>query len=796
MKNIFRFLAEAKGAVAVIVALLIIQAYCDLALPSYTSDLLNVGLQQNGIADAVPETIREESLETLELFLTDKDTEKAEAAYAEADGEGVRKLKKITADERETLHDILALPESVVFQMGNSEEGSKMLEMAKGAIGLGLMSKDELQEQMQERLSQMDGSTDMFLDQVAVGYVAAEYEAQGADVNAIRNAYLFRVGAKMLLMALIMAIVAILTGYIAAKVSAGIGRNLRERLYTKVMNFTSAEIEQFSTASLITRCTNDIQQVQMLTVMLLRMVTYAPILAIAGVFKVIQTGSSMSWIIVLAVILLAICIAILFAVAYPKFQIMQQLVDRLNLVSREILSGVMPIRAFGRQKYEEERFKKANTDLFKTQLFTNRTMTFMMPVMMFIMNGVSVLIVWVGGHGVDTGSVQVGDLTAFITYSMVIIMGFLMLSMISIMLPRAGVAADRIAEVLETEISLKDADVTRDAELEQRLKGAEMHKDDGAADGDDFGCNRGQLTGGVLTFDDVSFTYPGAESPVLEHISFTAEPGKTTAIIGSTGCGKSTLIHLIPRFYDVTEGSITLDGIDIRELSQKKLRDCIGYVPQKGVLFSGTIESNLKYAGEQVTDADIEAAAAIAQATEFIDTKENRYQSDIAQNGSNVSGGQRQRLSIARAIAKHPQIFLFDDSFSALDYKTDSLLRRALAEQVQNATVIIVAQRISTILHADQILVMEEGRVVGMGTHRELLENCQTYLEIARGQMSEEEIQKELKKPKEEIPDSEKEKSMEEKSGRTGKEQPVEEDKNVRECSVNKEDNSTRKGGE
>ena len=714
MKNIFRFLAGAKGAVAVIVGLLIIQAYCDLSLPSYTSDLLNIGLQQNGIADAVPDTIRAESLEMLELFLSDEDTEKAEAAYSEADEEGIRSLKKITADEREALDGILALPESVVFQMGNSEEGAKMLEMAKSAVSIGLMSKETLQE----RLSQMDGMTDMFLDQVAVGYVAAEYEAQGADVNAIRNAYLFKVGLKMLLMAFVMAVVAILTGYIAAKVSAGIGRSLREQLYTKVMNFTSAEIEQFSTASLITRCTNDIQQVQMLTVMLLRMVTYAPILAIAGVFKVIQTGSSMSWIIVLAVILLAVCIAVLFAAAYPKFKIMQQLVDRLNLVAREILTGVMPIRAFGRQTYEEGRFRNANTELFRTQLFTNRTMTFMMPVMMFIMNGVSVLIVWVGGHGVDTGTVQVGDLTAFITYSMVIIMGFLMLSMISIMLPRAGVAADRIAEVLETEISLKDADATKDAKLKQA---------------------------GVLTFSDVSFTYPGAESPVLEHISFTAEPGKTTAIIGSTGCGKSTLIHLIPRFYDVTEGSITLDGIDIRELSQKKLRDCIGYVPQKGVLFSGTIESNLKYAGEQVTDADMEAAAAIAQATELIDTKKKRYQSETAQNGSNVSGGQRQRLSIARAIAKHPQIFLFDDSFSALDYKTDALLRQALAEQVQNATVIIVAQRISTILHADQILVMEEGRVVGMGTHRELLENCQTYLEIARGQMSEEEIQSALK---------------------------------------------------
>ena len=745
MKNIFRFLAGAKGAVAVIVGLLIIQAYCDLSLPSYTRDLLNIGLQQNGIADAVPDTIRAESLEMLELFLSDEDTEKAEAAYSEADEEGIRSLKKITADEREALDGILALPESVVFQMRNSEEGAKMLEMAKSAVSIGLMSKETLQEQLQERLSQMDGMTDMFLDQVAVGYVAAEYEAQGADVNAIRNAYLLKVGLKMLLMAFVMAVVAVLTGYIAAKVSAGIGRSLREQLYTKVMNFTSAEIEQFSTASLITRCTNDIQQVQMLTVMLLRMVTYAPILAIAGVFKVIQTGSSMSWIIVLAVILLAVCIAVLFAVAYPKFKIMQQLVDRLNLVAREILTGVMPIRAFGRQTYEEGRFRNANTELFRTQLFTNRTMTFMMPVMMFIMNGVSVLIVWVGGHGVDTGTVQVGDLTAFITYSMVIIMGFLMLSMISIMLPRAGVAADRIAEVLETEISLKDADATRDAELEQRMSGTETCSGGETSEGETPGSGQELSTEGVLIFDDVSFTYPGAESPVLEHISFTAEPGKTTAIIGSTGCGKSTLIHLIPRFYDVTEGSITLDGIDIRELSQKKLRDCIGYVPQKGVLFSGTIESNLKYAGGQVTDADMEAAAAIAQATEFIDTKKKRYQSEIAQNGSNVSGGQRQRLSIARAIAKHPQIFLFDDSFSALDYKTDALLRQALAEQVQNATVIIVAQRISTILHADQILVMEEGSIVGKGTHRELLENCQTYLEIARGQMSEEEIQSALK---------------------------------------------------
>ncbi|MCM1273269.1 MAG: ABC transporter ATP-binding protein/permease [Clostridium sp.] len=719
MKNIFHFLSKAKSAVAVIIILLIVQAYCDLALPTYTSDLLNVGLQQNGIEDAVPETIRRESLDTLELFLTDAETEALEASYLAADSDGVRSLKDIEDADREKLHSILLLPESVVFQMAGSEEGAAGLQQIKAAIASGAMTKEDFRQQMQNTLTQMEGMTDTFLDQIAVSYVSAEYEAQGVDLNKIRNTYLWKVGMKMLAMALVMAVVAVLTGYIASVISAGIGRDLREQLYTKVMGFTSAEIEKFSTASLITRCTNDIQQVQMLVVMLLRMVTYAPILAVAGVIKVIQTGSQMSWIIVVAVIALAVCIAVLFAIAYPKFKVMQKLVDRLNLVSRELLTGVMPIRAFGRQGYEEERFAKANTDLFKTQLFTNRTMTFMMPVMMLIMNGVSVLIVWVGAQGVDAGTVQVGNLTAFITYSMVIIMSFLMLSMISIMLPRAGVAADRIEEVLETEVSLVDAPDTKDKELEHMK--------------------------GVLVFSDVSFAYPGAETPVLEHISFTAEPGKTTAIIGSTGCGKSTLMHLIPRFYDVSEGSITLDGVDIREISQKKLRDSIGYVPQKGVLFSGTIESNLKYGGEKITDEDMESAAAISQAVEFIEAKEAGYQAPIAQNGSNVSGGQRQRLSIARAIAKHPQVYLFDDSFSALDYKTDAALRSALAKQTGSATVIIVAQRISTIMHADQILVMEEGCIVGMGTHKELLENCETYMEIARGQLSEEEIQSVLK---------------------------------------------------
>ena len=719
MKHIFQFLTKAKAQVAFIIVLLIIQAYCDLALPTYTSDLLNVGLQQNGIEDAVPETIRQESLETLELFLDDAQIQTLEAAYGKAGANGVRALDELTEDEREKLNDLLRLPESVAFQLENSPEGQESLRLIKEVIAAGMMTKEDLKKQMGDKISEMDASAELMMDQVAVAYVSAEYEAQEKDLNDIRNAYLFKVGAKMLLMALGMAAVAVMTGYIASKVSAGIGRDLRERLYTKVMGFTNAEIEKFSTASLITRCTNDIQQVQMLTVMLLRMVTYAPILAVAGVIKVIQTGSQMSWIIVVAVIALALCIAVLFVISYPKFKIMQSLVDRLNLVSRELLTGVMPIRAFGRQDYEEKRFARANTDLFKTQLFTNRTMTFMMPVMMLIMNGVSVLIVWVGARGVDTGAVQVGDLTAFITYSMVIIMSFLMLSMISIMLPRAGIAADRIAEVLETPISLTDAARIRDNELENGK--------------------------GVLTFSDVSFSYPGAQSPVLEHISFTAEPGKTTAIIGSTGCGKSTLIHLIPRFYDVTEGSISIDGVDIREISQKALRDRIGYVPQKGVLFSGTVESNLKYGGEQITDSEMKLAARIAQATEFIESKEAGYQSPIAQNGSNVSGGQRQRLSIARAIAKRPRIFLFDDSFSALDYKTDANLRAELAKHTKNATVIIVAQRISTIMYAEQILVMEEGRIVGRGTHRELLKNCETYLEIARGQLSEEEIQSALK---------------------------------------------------
>ncbi len=719
MKNIFKFLAGSARWVLLIIVLLIVQAWCDLALPSYTSDLLNVGLQQGGIEDNVPDTIRAESLKTLQIFLSDEEAEQLEDAYEEADAEGIRSLKSDA--DREMLDDLMGMPEAICYQLENSDQVEVSLDQLLMAVESGMMTKEDIQGRLSESMAAMESSvdgmedlTDMYVGQVAVQYVAAEYEAQGVDMNQLRNAYLLRVGIRMLLMALLMMAVSICTSLIASVVSAGIGRDLRSRLYEKVMGFTNGEMEQFSTASLITRATNDIQQIQMVSVMLLRMVIYAPILAIGGIIKVVQTNLEMGWVILLAVVLLLIVVFILMRIALPKFKIMQTLVDRLNQVSREILTGVMPIRAFSREDHEEERFEEANQNLFRTQLFTNRTMTFMMPIMMLIMNGVSVLIVWVGGHHVDGGTLQVGDLTAFITYSMVIVMGFLMLSMISIMLPRAGVAADRIVEVLDTEITLQDPETPQDEKLSDSK--------------------------GVLTFHDVSFRYPKAEADALEQISFTAEPGKTTAIIGSTGSGKTTLMNLIPRFFDVTEGQITLDGVDIRSISQEKLHDLIGYVPQKGVLFSGTIESNLKFGGASITDQDMKEAAEIAQASSFIDEKEAGYASAIAQGGTNVSGGQRQRLSIARAIAKHPKIYLFDDSFSALDYKTDLALRKALAEKTQDATVIIVAQRISTILHADQILVMEDGRIVGRGTHKELLESCSTYQEIAGSQLSQEEL--------------------------------------------------------
>lgn len=712
MKNIFRFMKGSRRYILLIIALLIFQAYCDLSLPNYTSDVLNVGLQQNGIDCAAPKTIRQETLDSLGVFISDENLAIVEAAYEAPDEEGVRKLSKKA--DKEQVADILMLPESILFQLQSNTDLGFSVEDIQSAIDAGMMTKDQFLAMMDEKLSAYGDMSDMYLKQVAVGFVAAEYQAQGVKLSKIQNRYLFRVGAKMLLMALFMTITAVITGLIASKVSARIGMNLREQVYNKVMKFTNAEMEKFSTASLITRSTNDIQQIQMVTVMLLRMIAYAPILAIFGVFHVIRTSPGMSWIIVLAVAILLGSVGVLVGIAMPKFKKMQSLVDRMNLVSREFLSGIMPIRAFTREAHEEKRFEEANKDLFKTQLFTHRTMAFMFPIMMFVMNGVSVLIVWVGAHKVDAGTIQVGDLTAFITYSMVIVMSFLMLSMISIILPRAGVAADRIVEVLNTPISLDDPANPKDDQIANAK--------------------------GRLSFENVEFKYPGAEDPALEDINFTAEPGQVTAIIGSTGCGKTTLVNLIPRFFDVTKGAIKLDGVDIREVTQGKLRDTIGYVPQKGMLFSGTIESNIKYAGETVTDDDMKEAAAIAQAEEFINAKEDKYDSEIAQEGSNVSGGQRQRLSIARAIAKHPKIYLFDDSFSALDYKTDLKLRTDLMKYTGDSTVIIVAQRISTILHADKILCMDEGKIVGIGTHEELMNNCETYMEIAKSQLSEAEL--------------------------------------------------------
>ena len=725
MKNIFKFLFKHKLAMVGIILLLILQAYCDLSLPSLTSDVLNYGLQQGGIEDAVPNTIRESELDTLKIFAKAEDEEFIEASYEQADSNGIRALKDDV--DREKLNDAVVLPECVIYQLNNDEaidyhkeEGD--IDMAPSVdsivlmVKLGMLSKEDLQTSITQMMGQFGDFSDSILDQMAVMYVSAEYAGQGLDLEEIRNDYLWKSGAKMLLMSLVMTVAAIFIGLLASKTSSKIGMELRSGIYTKVMSFTDAEMEKFSTASLITRSTNDIQQIQFVSVMLLRMVLYSPILAIGGIIKVSQTKTGMSWIIVLAVCVLAALVGILIAIAMPKFKKMQTLVDKLNLVSREILSGIMPIRAFSREKHEEQRFNDANTELYKTQLFTNRVMTFMMPIMMFVMNGISVLIVWIGANGVNDGQIQVGDLTAFITYTMVIVMSFLMIAMICIMLPRAGVAADRIVEVLKTDVVLKDP--ADDKKRDDELKNAK----------------------GVLAFNNVSFAYPGADEPAISGITFTAEPSKTTAIIGSTGCGKSTLVKLIPRFSDVTTGSITIDGIDIRDVSAHTLREQIGYVPQKGVLFSGTIESNIKYAGDSVSDDDMHEAASIAQAEDFIESKEDKYDSAIAQGGTNVSGGQKQRLSIARAIAKKPKIFVFDDSFSALDYKTDLKLRRALSEKTADATVVIVAQRISTILHADNIIVLDEGQMVGQGTHSELMQSCDVYKQIASSQLSEAEL--------------------------------------------------------
>ena len=758
MKNLFKYAASYWKAMIAIVLILVVQAYCDLSLPAYTSDIVNVGIQQGGIEDEVPRQIATEEMEKLLLFVSEDDQQTVMDAYTE-DNTSYKKeayvLKDSVAEEENTmenLKDILQIPMMMTSGIESGSDTTKQMEdklkeqMSQGmaqsmpqgadrtmpegmpqgksqAVSLDDMSMFDLLkmlpaeqratmvEKIEEQMSEMP---DTILDQAAVSFCRSAYKDLGMDMDQTQIHYLLKTGGQMAALALLGMAASIMVAFLASRVGASAGRDLRSGVFHKVVGFSNNEFNHFSTASLITRSTNDIQQIQMLIVMLLRMVLYAPILAIGGVLQVMKTNVSMSWIIGLAVIIIAFVVLLLFLVVMPKFKVLQNLVDKLNLVTREILTGLPVIRAFSTEKHEEERFDDANRTLTKTNLFVNRAMTFMMPVMMLVMNGVSVLIVWTGAHGISDGQMQVGDMMAFIQYTMQIIMGFLMLCMISIMLPRAAVAADRVEEVLKSETMIHDP------------KQEKHFPEDGK---------------GALTFNHVSFRYPGADEDVLEDITFTAKPGETTAIIGSTGSGKSTLVNLIPRFYDVTSGDITLDGVDIREVKQHELREKLGYVPQKGVLFSGDIASNIMFGNSHGSDDEMIEAAEIAQATEFIDTKPEKYKSPISQGGSNVSGGQKQRLSIARAIAKHPQVFIFDDSFSALDYKTDVTLRRALAEKTSGSTVLIVAQRISTILHAEQIIVLDEGKVAGKGTHAELLKNCPVYREIAESQLSRKELE-------------------------------------------------------
>ena len=706
MLKLIRYLKQVKWPILAIMLLLVVQAWCDLSLPQYTSDIVDVGIQQGGIEHAAPDQIRDETMEDLKLFMDEDSWSKVEAAYTLND-DGIWYRNKVSESALEELDDVFGMP---MLMLSAMEEQGMDAATLQAMLASGQMTLEQLQAMADQALEQFGTQSDMIVEQKALLFVKEEYAAMGLDLDQIQMNYLLSTGGKMLGISLLMAAAAILVGLLASRTAAQLGMSLRGDVFKAVMSFSNAEIDKFSTASLITRSTNDIQQVQMVVVLMLRIVIYAPILGIGGIVKVATTHTGMEWIIAVAVGTALVLVALLMGLALPKFKRMQTLVDKMNLVSREILTGLPVIRAFSREKHEEKRFDLANLDLKKTQLFTNRVMTFMMPMMMLLMNGVSILIVWNGGHGIDAGTMQVGDMIAFITYTMQIVMSFLMIAMIAIFLPRASVAAERIDEVLQTKPIIRDKRKVKDNTKEQWK--------------------------GVVAFEDVSFRYPDAGADVLEHITFTAQPGQTTAIIGSTGSGKSTLLNLIPRFFDVSYGRITMDGVDIRDLSQHKLHELLGYVPQKGVLFSGDIESNLKFGGANITDQAMEEAAEIAQAKEFIDSKPDGYHTPIAQGGTNVSGGQKQRLSIARAIAKNPRVFLFDDSFSALDYKTDVVLRRALNEKVKDATVIIVAQRISTILHADQIVVLDEGRIAGIGTHEELMKHCHTYQEIARSQLS------------------------------------------------------------
>ena len=740
MGKLFKFLKPYTAAVAAIICILVVQAYCDLSLPTYTSDIVNVGIQQGGIDETVPDTISKKDLNHLLLLVPSDRQKTVKNAYTESvekyDYNGtVMELKaSVKEDEKkmDRLSEILGKPMLMAAGFDSGSDMTQKIEeqMRTQMSGIPNVDKMDIYDMLEfmgaegrnaligQMDQQMDSMQDSMIAQAAAGYIKDAYTHIGIDTDQIETTYILRTGAKMLALAFLGMAASILVGLLASRVGAGVGRRLRENVFRKVVGFSNAEFDKFSTASLITRSTNDIQQIQLLLVMILRMVLYAPIMAIGGIWKVFHTNVGMSWIIGLAVAVIIVIVGFLFLVVMPKFKLIQNQVDKLNLVSREILTGLSVIRAFGTQKHEEERFDDANKALTKTNLFVNRAMTFMMPLMMFVMNSIAVLIVWVGGHSINDGAMQVGDMMAFIQYTMQIIMAFLMICMISVMLPRAAVSAGRVDEVLTSETLIHDPG--NPSHIPEEGKGK-------------------------VVFDHVSFRYPGAEEDVLHDISFTAEPGKTTAFIGSTGCGKSTLVNLIPRFYDVTDGKITIDGKDIRNVSQHELREKLGYVPQKAVLFSGDIASNILYGNPEGSEAEMTEAATIAQATEFIEQKKKKYKSTISQGGSNVSGGQKQRLSIARAIAKHPDVYIFDDSFSALDYKTDATLRAKLKEKTSESTVMIVAQRISTILHADQIIVLDDGQIVGKGTHKELLKNCEAYYQIASSQLSEKELEEDLK---------------------------------------------------
>ena len=695
-----------------LVAILGVRVVAELALPTYTSNIVDKGIQQSGIQDAVPEKISQKSFNELQLFMTDDEIKKVSSKYTK-DGD-VYKLDSINEQERSELNDILKNTMTVVS--GAKSENLDLDKVAEG-VKLGLVKKESLIEQKYKSINDLGNSADMITKQAGIRYVKEEYRNNvGIDTNEIRKNYLKEVGIMMVIVTFISGIGSIISNFIASRISSKIAYNLREQLYNKVLSFSKQDIDKFSTASLITRSTNDIQQIQNALNMMLFIAIYAPMMAVYGVYKVTQTDTGMTWIIALGVGILGLTLGVISFLVMPKFKIMQKLIDRVNLVTREALTGISVIRVFGREKYEEERFDKENTVLKNEQLFINRTLSALMPMIMLIMNGIALLIIWVGGKNIDSGSIQVGDMMAFITYTMQIVMSFLFFTFLMMQLPRAEVAAGRINEVLETEVTVVDSEKIDDSKLQNVV--------------------------GTLKFDNVSFTFDGADSPVLSNISFEAEAGKTTAIIGSTGSGKSTLLHLIPRYFDASEGEISIDGVNIRDISLNKLRDILGFVPQKGVLFSGNIESNIKFADENITDEQMKKAAEIAQAIEFINEKEEKFKSEISQGGSNVSGGQKQRLSIARALAKNPKILLFDDSFSALDYKTDVKLRKTLREEMSGVTTIIVAQRIATILNADKIIVMNEGKIVGSGRHQELLEICPTYLEIAESQLSEEELQK------------------------------------------------------